>query len=213
VTAWYTARSLISEVVSPASIFTRSSSGISEPEAQIEPTRSTGDRVLEKLPTRITRRRPSIAASEASPRGGQFAVDVVLHQPEIELLGQRQQAVRLRLRQRGAERILQHRVDEHELGLGLRRLLRQRVEIQALVAARDADRDAAVVAYQRQQVAVAGILDEHGVARLGQGAQDQVEGVGGAVGQQDLLRLDGEQLVGQLADMCWRSVGKPSGWP
>jgi hypothetical protein len=60
---------LISEVVSPASIFTRSSSGISEAEAQIEPTRSTGDSVLEKLPTRITRRRPSIAASEASPRG------------------------------------------------------------------------------------------------------------------------------------------------
>jgi hypothetical protein len=62
-----TARSLTSEVVSPVSILTRTSSGISEPDAQIEPTRSTGDRVLEKLPMRITRRRPSIAASEASP--------------------------------------------------------------------------------------------------------------------------------------------------
>src|SRR5471032_2670116 len=105
--------------------------------------------------------------------------------------------MRLRLRQRGAERILQRRVDEHELGLGGFGGGRQRVHIQAVVAARDADGDAAVVAYQRQQVAVAGVFDQHRVARLGQRAQDQVEGVGGAVGQQDLLRPDREQLVRQ----------------
>jgi hypothetical protein len=85
---------------------------------------------------------------------------------------------------------------------------RQHVHVEAGRAARDADRDAAVVAHQRQQVAVAGVLDEHDVAGAGQGAQDQVEGVGRAMGQQDLLRLDGAQLGGQLADKCWRRRGK-----
>ena len=47
------------------------------------------------------------------------------------------------------------------------------------------------------QVAVAGIFDEHRVAGAGEGAQDQVERMGGAVGEQDLLGIDREQVVAE----------------
>jgi hypothetical protein len=110
------------------------------------------------------------------------------------LFGQRQQAVRLGLRQRGAQRILQHRVDEHELGVVRRGFLRQRFHVQSGRRAQDADRDAAVVAHQGQQVAVAGIFDEHDVAGARQRAQDQVEGVRRAMRQQDLLGFHRAQL-------------------
>jgi hypothetical protein len=81
----------------------------------------------------------------------------------------------------------------------VRRLPGQRVHVEAVRPARDADRHAAVVAHQRQQVAVAGIFHQHDVAGAGEGPQYQVEGVGGAVGQQDLLGFEREQLVGQGA--------------
>src|SRR5471032_658211 len=121
--------------------------------------------------------------------------------------------MRLRLRQRGAEWILQRRVDEHELGLGGFGGRRQRVHIQAVVAARDADGDAAVVAYQRQQVAVAGVFDQHRVAGLVSVRRIRSKAWVAPWVSRICSGSTGNNSSDSVAARCWRSVGKPSGWP
>ena len=122
--------------------------------------------------------------------------DVVLDDDQIVRLGELEDPVRGRRRQRRAGRVVDGGVGHVEARTMLGQRPRERREVGSGRGHRHGDDPRPVRAQQRQEVEEAGIVDQHRVARLDQEAADQIERVGPAIGEQDLVGTGLDALLG-----------------
>ena len=130
--------------------------------------------------------------------GGEAPVGVVLDDQTVARLGQTQQLVRLRQRQAVAGRVVQHIDGQVEARPVLLQQRRQHRQVRSLRGARHGQRAQAELGQACEVDRPAGVVDQHRVARLHQGLRHQVERLGGAAGQQDLLGQAGDAELGLL---------------
>ncbi len=142
--------------------------------------------------------RQLVEAGERGTRVGvEVHVEVVLDDGQAVLVGQLQHAMQLRQRGGGSRRALQPRLREEHARVVRDDGLLQRREVVALRRALDRDQARAGHAQREQQVGVARVVHQHGVARAHEAADGQVQRVAGAVRQQHLVGLQRHLLLGQ----------------
>ena len=124
-------------------------------------------------------------------------VDVVLHQRKTMLLGQLQQPVQVRDRRHGTGRALQARLGEEHRGpvCGQQRL--QRGQVIARGGARHAHHLRARKTQHEVQIGVAGVVHQNHITGLDQAASHQVQRLAGALGQQHLVGIHRQVVLGQ----------------
>ena len=135
---------------------------------------------------------------------------VVLDDAEIVRLRQLQQAVRDRRRQRAAGRVLRRGVHQIQPRLVLARESGEAFQVGTIGPARHRQCNGAVRAQIGVEVEIAGIVDQHGIARLDQVAQRQVDRLRAAVGQQDAgrRRIDLQLREPRLQRLAQRQVAE-----
>ncbi|MCY1337975.1 hypothetical protein D9M69_238200 [compost metagenome] len=123
--------------------------------------------------------------------------DVVLDDQQVMGLGELEQAVRHHRREHRAGGVVERRVGDVQARPLAFEDAGQRLDIRPIGCVGHTDYLHAVRAQQGLEVEVAGIVEQHGVARFEEEAADQVDGLGAAVGQHDLLRADRHAVLGQ----------------
>ena len=113
-------------------------------------------------------------------------------------VGQRPDAPGLVGRQPGARRIVRPGIAEIKAGAVFPKGGLEPVHVRAVGGVGHTDDAGPVRAQQRQEIEVAGVVDQDGVARFDQETAQQVDGLGPGVGQQDPPGIDREAARGQV---------------
>ena len=145
----------------------------------------------------MTRESWSRLARRVAASGGEVAVDVVLDDHEIVLLGQLQHPEGGGRREVAGGGVVQHRVGEEQARLVVGEQGFEGLRVGAVGGAWNAQQGHAVKAQVAEQVPVAGVVHQHAVAGLQKVAADDVEGLVDAIGEDDLAGRGADADFGQ----------------
>ena len=148
----------------------------------------------------MTRSSPSKAASRGAGAVLEIGEDIVLDDGEAELVGELQHPVSRHRRQRGAGRIVDPGIGDVEPRAVLGERLAEQLDVRAGRRVGHADDPGAVGSQQGLEVEVAGVVDQHRIARLEQQTAQQVYGLRSAFGQHDLIRRGLDAAIGHAPD-------------